>query len=90
MSPVASGQAVTISMEDDLPSMSVASTTTTSSGPVIVIGSMERMNEYQSLVGGLRSQGLDVRSEMVDRLLQGGEFAECSDAEEDLLDADGM
>jgi hypothetical protein len=82
MSPVASGQAVTISMDDDLPSMSVASTTATSSGPVIVIGSMERMNEYQSLVGGLRSQGLDVRSEMVDRLLQGGE---CADAEEVLF-----
>ena len=71
MSPIASGQVVTISMDDDLPTKNVASAAP--SGPIIVIGSMERMSEYQSLVGGLRSEGADVRSEMVDRLLQGGE-----------------
>lgn len=61
---------IMLDMSDDLPAHPTAS----SSGPIVILGSMERMDEYQSLLGGFRDKGEDVRGEMVDRVLQGGEF----------------
>ena len=42
-------------------------------GQTIVLGSMSRAEEYQSLLTSLKDQGGDVKGEMVDRVLDGGD-----------------
>lgn len=46
-----------------------------SAGSILVVGSMDRMNEYQHVLQTLRSRDpqASVQGEMVDRFLQNGE-----------------
>lgn len=40
----------------------------------VVLGSMSRADEYQNLVTSLKAEGGVVQGEMVDRILDGGEW----------------
>jgi hypothetical protein len=55
-----------------------------SAGSILVVGSMDRMNEYQHLLQTLRSRDpqATVQGEMVDRFLQNGEYRRLSGAVE--------
>lgn len=52
------------------PSASVAGTSAQ-----VVLGSMERAEEYGSILTSLKSNGGNVQGEMVDRVLGGGEYS---------------
>jgi hypothetical protein len=52
----------------------------------VVLGSMSRADEYQNLVTSLKAQGGVVQGEMVDRVLDGGEWL--CDRGEDLAATD--
>lgn len=49
------------------------SSTYGSTSTQVVLGSLERGDEYQRIVSGLKAQGGIVQGEMVDRVLDGGE-----------------
>jgi hypothetical protein len=44
------------------------------SGLQLVLGSLERADEYQRVLLSLKADGKDVQGEMVDRILDGGEY----------------
>lgn len=46
---------------------------TASSEPVVVIGSLNRADDYQNLLTELKDSGANVSGEMVDRILDNGE-----------------
>jgi hypothetical protein len=62
---------IMLDLSDDIPVQNMHTDTPT--GPIVVVGSMQRMEEYQELLGVLRGKGGEVRGEMVDRVVQGGE-----------------
>lgn len=53
-------------------------TVTASPAQQLVIGSLDRSDDYQRVLTELQSAGASVQAEMVDRLLDDGESAHCA------------